>query len=70
MESIEKIAEIAAPFNKQLEFQDVIFENGFPLLRVRIREGRRFTIVDLDMSTLEQVQALCGAWLEKHRPEG
>ena len=40
-----------APFGKQIELHEVSLENGVRLLKVRIREGSRFTILDLDPVT-------------------
>jgi len=34
---------IEAPFNKQIELFEVVHDNGVRLLRLRIREGNRFT---------------------------
>jgi hypothetical protein len=39
---------------QQIELQQIRFEaGGAPLLRVRIREGRRFTIFDIDAATAQ-----------------
>lgn len=40
-----------APFGKKIELLEVSLENGVRLLKVRIREGSRFTILDLDPVT-------------------
>ena len=54
--------EFPAPFNKQVVLQEVIMENGVRLLRVRIREGSRFTIMDLDPVTAERWGAQMTTW--------
>jgi hypothetical protein len=39
---------------QQIELQQIRFDGGgAPLLRVRIREGRRFTIFDIDAATAQ-----------------
>lgn len=43
-----------APFNKHRDIHEVIMQNGVRLLRLRIREGSRFTIMDLDPVTAER----------------
>lgn len=43
-----------APFNKHIEIHGVIMQNGVRLLRLRIREGTRFTIMDLDPATADR----------------
>lgn len=47
------IATITVPLGGQtIELHPVTFEGGgLPFLRVRIREGRRFTIFDIDPDT-------------------
>lgn len=37
-----------APYGKQVVLQQVEYESGMTLLRVRIREGTRITILELD----------------------
>ena len=54
--------EFPAPFNKQVVLQEVIMENGVRLLRLRIREGSRFTIMDLDPLTAERWGTRMADW--------
>jgi hypothetical protein len=51
-----------APFNKQVELLEVVHDNGVRLLRVRIREGSRFTIMDLDPETAKRWGAAMTEW--------
>ena len=39
---------IIAPYGREIRLADVDFESGMRLLRVTIREGRRFTILEID----------------------
>ena len=48
---VTDIARIDAPYRRQVVLQDVTHESGLKLLRVRIREGTRFTILDIDAPT-------------------
>ncbi|MFN3869362.1 MAG: DUF6967 family protein [Hyphomicrobiaceae bacterium] len=48
---VTDIRTIAAPYRREVVLQDVIHESGMRLLRIRIREGRRFTIMDIDGAT-------------------
>ena len=63
MEKIEQLGEIAAPYNKKISFQRVVYENGFQMLRMRIQEGKRFTDMDLDVETVQQLQGVFVKWL-------
>ncbi len=42
---------IQAPYGRVIRLEEVDFESGMRLLRVTIREGARFTILDLDAPT-------------------
>lgn len=50
-DDIRSLGKFEAPFGKQVEMLDVTMENNVRLLRVRIREGSRFTVMDLDPVT-------------------
>lgn len=52
--------------NQEIELQQVEFEaGGLPLLRLRIREHKRFTIFDIDPATARRWgEAMC-AWAER-----
>jgi hypothetical protein len=47
------LASLTVPLGgQQIEMHPVAFEaGGMPLLRIRIREGRRFTVFDVDAGT-------------------
>jgi len=51
-----------APFGKQVEMLDVTMENNVRLLRVRIKEGSRFTTMDLDPVTAKHWGDQMVAW--------
>lgn len=48
-----RLAALSAPYGREVWLDDVAFESGMQLLRVTIKEGRRFTQLDLDRSTAE-----------------
>ena len=49
--NVDDITTLAAPYRREVLLQDVRHESGMRLLRIRIREGRRFTIMDVDGAT-------------------
>jgi len=53
---------IEAPFNKQIELFEVVHDNGVRLLRLRIREGNRFTAMDLDPDTARRWGTVMTDW--------
>lgn len=54
MENISKIMKfLCLPFRQEVELLQVDHAAGFRTLRLRIREGKRFTILDIDAATAE-----------------
>jgi len=60
--ALTDIARLEAPYAREIVLQEASFESGMRLLRVRIREGRRFTILDLDTATAEKWAEQMLAW--------
>lgn len=56
MTRLTPLAQLRAPLGGQeIELQQIDFDgDGMSLLRTRIREGRRFTIFDIDPITAER----------------
>ncbi len=57
--SLEKFA---APLGGEVELLELSYEGGVKLLRVRIRQGSRFTDLDLDQVTAKHWGAAMTAW--------
>jgi hypothetical protein len=53
-ESKTRIATLEAPYRREVWLDDVQFGSGMRLLRVTIKEGQRFTQLDLDKETAER----------------
>lgn len=68
-ESVESLEKFPIPYSKEVELFGVVYENGFPILRMRIREGKRFTMVDLDPATAEHWGRKMVEWAEANRTE-
>ncbi len=52
VEEITKLHKfMASPFKQEIELQKVDHAAGFTTLRIRIREGKRFTVFDIDART-------------------
>lgn len=50
------------PFGQEVQLQDVEFDGGVRLLRLRIREKSRFTTLDLDPATAREWGEAMAAW--------
>jgi hypothetical protein len=64
MAKITELSTIKVPLGgQQIELQQIDHaEGGMSLLRVRIREGKRFTIFDIDPATATQWAATMHQW--------
>ena len=58
------IEEFAAPYNRIVKMEKITHESGMQMLRMRIREGRRFTIIDLDKETAQKMGQHMLTWIE------
>ena len=63
-EKVTDITTMEAPYGKHIALQNVAYENGAKVLRVRIREGNRFTIFDLDNNTASNLSLALKSWTE------
>jgi hypothetical protein len=64
MAQISELTKIKVPLGSQeIELQQIDHvEGGMSLLRIRIREGKRFTIFDIDPATAEQWASAMHRW--------
>lgn len=68
-ESIEQIEVVNAPWHKELTISQANYEGGFKMLHIRIKEGKRFTDLELDHITAAHMAKLIGDWAEKNTPD-
>ncbi len=61
-EKIREIAKLEAPFGREITCQEVVHESGLRMMRVRIREGSRFTILDIDPPTAAEWSQIMDKW--------
>lgn len=52
-ETILETTKLKASYGREITLQDMVHESGLRMMRVRIREGSRFTILDIDSSTAQ-----------------
>ncbi len=65
-----RIDTIAAPYGREIWLTEVDFESGMRLLRVTIREGSRYTILDLDAATARRWAQSMGDWAAAQAGQG
>jgi len=61
-ETKTRVGTIEAPYRREVWLDDVRFESGMQLLRVTIKEGRRFTQLDLDAATAKRWAEAMNDW--------
>lgn len=64
-ERITLIDEFPAPFNRHIKVHEVCYDNGFRLMRILIREGKRFTTFDLDTDTARKWGKMMLQWVDE-----
>lgn len=64
MTQIKTLEKFKAPLGGQeIELQQIDFvEGGMSMMRIRIREGKRFTIFDIDPATARNWSDIMGRW--------
>ena len=70
MAEIVSLARFTVPLGQQeIEVQQIEHvEGGMPLMRLRIREGKRFTIFDIDPVTAGALGAVLQQWASDKGP--
>lgn len=53
---------LEAPWAKIIELSDTEYDNGFKMLRLRIREKKRITDLELDFETAKALGAKLSEW--------
>ncbi|MEE9388288.1 MAG: hypothetical protein V3U96_06730 [Paracoccaceae bacterium] len=61
-EVITQLGELELPFGRYVNIKNVEHASGLNMLRLTLREGRRFTIVDLDAKSAEKLGDLMARW--------
>ncbi len=67
-ESLVDIEVVNAPWNKELTISEATYEGGFKMLRIRIKEGKRFTDLELDHETAAHMAELIDKWAKDNTP--
>jgi hypothetical protein len=61
-EVVQDIAKLDAPFGREILCQDIVYDSGLQMMRIRIREGNRFTILDIDPTTATEWSQIMLNW--------
>jgi hypothetical protein len=66
---LHDICRIPAPYRREVVVQEARYASGMRLLRLRIREGHRFTLLDLDAPTATLLADTMRGWAAAAGPE-
>jgi hypothetical protein len=61
--TVTKLDRFSAPYGKEVTLENVAYENGMRVLRIHIREGNRFTVMDIDENTASNWGAMMTDWV-------
>lgn len=67
-ESITELEVVNAPWGKELTVSEATYDGGFKTLHIRIKEGKRFTDLELDGETAQHMADLIGGWAKNNAP--
>ena len=65
-QSVTDIEKFEAPWNKHVTLQNVVYEGGMALVRIRIKEGNRFTDLELAPETAAAIGRALIAWASEN----
>ena len=67
---LQDIEKLEPPYRREIVLQEAIWQSGMKLLRIRIREGNRFTLVDLDRDTAQRMAKIMSDWCTDQIDDG
>ena len=60
--TVTELQKFTAPYGRDIKLENVAYENGMQVLRIHIREGNRFTVLDIDEKTAADWGAAMIRW--------
>ena len=60
--TVTRLDKFTAPYGREVTLENVAYENGMRVLRIHIREGNRFTVMDIDKDTAAHWGAAMTRW--------
>jgi len=61
-ETVSALDSFPAPYGRQVTLDEVEHDSGLRMLRLRIREGSRFTVMDIDQATAARWAGVMSSW--------
>jgi hypothetical protein len=61
-EEVNDLGIIDLPYGREVRMEEIVYESGMRLLRMRMREGKRHTIIDVDAESAAAWGKVLGDW--------
>jgi hypothetical protein len=63
--TVTPLDKFTAPYGREVKLENIDYENGARVLRIHIREGNRFTVMDINAETASRWGEVMNSWAEK-----
>jgi hypothetical protein len=63
-----RLTTVAAPYGREVRLDEVAYASGMKLLRVTIREGARYTVIELDATAAIEWADAMRRWAKGDSP--
>ena len=63
--TITPLDKFIAPYGREVKLENVDYENGMRVLRIHIREGNRFTVMDINAEIASRWGEVMNSWADK-----
>ena len=60
--TVKQLDKFTAPYGREVTLESVDYENGMRVLRIHIREGNRFTVMDINGEIASRWGDAMNAW--------
>jgi hypothetical protein len=61
-EEVNDLGKFDLPYGREVRIEEIVYEGGMKLLRLRFREGKRHTVIELDPASAGQWANILGPW--------
>jgi hypothetical protein len=68
--TVTQLDKFMAPYGRDVTLENVEYVNGTRVLRIRIREGSRFTVMDVNPETALRWAGVMNDWAEETAQAG
>ena len=66
----KELSHYTTPFKRQdVVLSSIDHDNGLSLLEIKIREGRRFTMLEIDADIAAEMASILQKWADDNKPK-